>query len=87
MKKSIFRQIVIFPITLYRACWSAFFPPTCRHIPSCSHYTEEAIHTHGVIKGLYLSIKRICSCHPWGTWGYEPVPPVTKHSVRKRHES
>ncbi len=48
--------------------------PVCRHIPTCSVYTYEAIEKHGIIVGGYLALKRILRCHPWGTWGYDPVP-------------
>jgi putative membrane protein insertion efficiency factor len=47
----------------------------CKHIPTCSNYALEAIEMHGSIKGSYLSIKRILRCSPWGTLGYDPVPP------------
>lgn len=46
----------------------------CRHIPTCSNYMIEALEKHGVIKGLFLGIKRILKCNPWGTFGYDPVP-------------
>lgn len=47
---------------------------TCRHIPTCSEYTKQAIIKYGSIKGSYLGIKRILRCNPWGTSGYDPVP-------------
>ncbi len=46
----------------------------CRFIPSCSNYMIEAIEIHGVCYGLYLGIKRILRCHPFGSYGYDPVP-------------
>ena len=49
-------------------------PASCRYQPTCSTYSFEALKKHGLIKGLYLSIKRILSCHPWGGSGYDPVP-------------
>ncbi len=51
---------------------------SCRYIPTCSDYAIEAIETHGVIKGWYLSIKRIIRCNPFGKSGYDPVPPKQK---------
>jgi len=47
---------------------------SCRHIPSCSEYAVEALKIHGPFKGIYLATKRILKCHPWGTYGYDPVP-------------
>ena len=51
---------------------------TCRHEPTCSNYAIEAIQIHGAIKGSGLTILRLLRCHPWGTHGYDPVPPVKK---------
>lgn len=47
---------------------------SCRHIPTCSQYGIQAIQTHGSIKGLYLTSKRIIKCNPWGSFGFDPVP-------------
>lgn len=52
----------------------------CRFTPSCSEYGIEAIHTHGVMRGLWLTAKRICRCHPFGGSGFDPVPPLKTHS-------
>ena len=46
----------------------------CRHYPTCSNYTKEAIQKHGSYKGSILGIKRIIKCNPLGTKGYDPVP-------------
>ncbi len=46
----------------------------CRFVPSCSHYTHEAIEKHGMIQGAKLSFLRICRCHPFSHAGYDPVP-------------
>lgn len=59
-----FYQIVISPLT----------PAACRFEPTCSQYTLGALKKHGLIKGGWLAIKRISSCHPWGKSGYDPVP-------------
>lgn len=37
----------------------------CRHSPTCSIYTKEAIETHGWGKGGLLALKRLLSCHPF----------------------
>lgn len=76
--KEVIRKILIFPfvalILFYRQCISPFTPPSCRFIPTCSQYALEAFRRHGVIKGFYLSARRILRCHPWGGSGYDPVP-------------
>jgi putative membrane protein insertion efficiency factor len=48
--------------------------PTCRFHPSCSHYAVDAITEHGMIRGCWISIKRILKCHPFNDGGYDPVP-------------
>ncbi len=56
--------------------WSGIFPGrVCRHEPSCSHYTYEAVERYGVIRGVLLGLRRIVRCHPWRDSMYDPVPP------------
>lgn len=66
--------ILTLPIKAYQILISPFFPASCRYTPTCSSYCLEAIKKHGPIKGLWLCIKRVGSCHPWGGHGYDPVP-------------
>lgn len=54
---------------------SPYTPPSCRHVPTCSQYGLEALDKHGLLKGVWLTTKRLSKCHPWGTSGYDPVPP------------
>lgn len=72
------KKIIIFPFVLlvrfYQVAISPFTPGVCRYSPTCSHYTVEALKKHGLIKGGWLAVKRIGSCHPWGGSGYDPVP-------------
>lgn len=67
--------ILILPIRIYRYFISPWLPNSCRHEPTCSVYAIEAIKIHGPFIGLWLGIKRILKCNPWGTHGYDPVPP------------
>lgn len=66
--------LLCLPILFYRACISPLFPPSCRYTPTCSRYALDAIRKYGPVKGLWLAVKRICRCHPWGGSGYDPVP-------------
>ena len=72
-------KILIFPLVVlikfYQNAISPWLGKNCRYEPTCSHYTLEALKVHGLFKGGFLGIKRIMSCHPWGSSGYDPVPP------------
>lgn len=83
------RKIMIWflslPVHFYRYAISPLKPPSCRHVPTCSQYALEALKVHGPIKGLWLATWRILRCNPWGTSGYDPVPPKkVKHSKGKK---
>ena len=67
-------KVAVFLITFYRAAISPLFPSCCRFTPTCSEYARQAIAKHGPFKGLYLAIRRLLRCHPWGGSGYDPVP-------------
>ena len=66
--------LLILPVKFYQYVISPMTGASCRYTPTCSAYTVEALKKHGPIKGLWLSIKRIVSCNPWGGHGYDPVP-------------
>lgn len=65
-------------IKFYQTFLSPLCPGCCRYRPTCSQYMLEAIETHGILKGVFLGIKRLLRCHPWGGSGYDPVPPKRK---------
>jgi putative membrane protein insertion efficiency factor len=64
--KRLLTWILLIPVHFYRAAISPLFPPSCRYTPTCSQYAIEALKKHGPFRGLYLTIKRILSCNPWG---------------------
>jgi uncharacterized protein len=61
-------------IRCYQLLLSPLLPPSCRYLPSCSDYAAEAIARHGAGRGLWLAVRRLLRCHPWGGSGYDPVP-------------
>lgn len=72
--RKVFTQFLLLPIYFYKGAISPLTPPSCRFTPSCSIYAIEALKKHGPLKGLYLTLRRILRCHPWGGHGYDPVP-------------
>jgi len=72
--RTIITFILILPIKIYQIVISPLFPGSCRFDPTCSYYMIKALKIWGPFKGLWLGIKRISKCHPWGDFGYDPVP-------------
>ena len=68
------RCALIGAIRVYQAVFSPLLPPACRFEPSCSSYAIEAIARRGAVRGSWLALRRIARCHPWGGFGYDPVP-------------
>jgi hypothetical protein len=65
------------PIHIYRWTLKPLIGWECRHLPTCSEYALEAIDRNGAWRGSWLSLSRICRCHPWGTHGYDGVPDIS----------
>jgi putative membrane protein insertion efficiency factor len=61
-------------IRFYQRSVSPGMPPACRFQPTCSHYGYEAIARHGVLRGGWLTAKRLVRCNPFHAGGYDPVP-------------
>ncbi len=68
------KQIARGVIRAYQLVISPLFPSSCRFYPSCSHYGYEAIGKYGILKGGWLTIKRVARCNPFCKGGYDPVP-------------
>jgi len=61
-------------VQIYRHTLSPLLGSDCRHLPTCSEYSEEAIARFGLWAGSWMTLARLCRCHPWGTAGLDFVP-------------
>ena len=68
------RALALFPLRVYKRLISPLLPPMCRFEPTCSVYTMGAIEKHGVLRGVWLGIRRLARCHPFNPGGWDPVP-------------
>lgn len=71
----------------YRYLLSPWVGNQCRFYPSCSHYSEEALKTHGFVIGIYLTARRLIKCHPWHPGGIDMVPERTAKGCTHTHSS
>ena len=75
---NVLARIVALPVSAYRLLLSPWVGHACRFQPTCSAYALEALERHGALRGSWLTVRRIGRCHPWGGWGYDPVPPRSR---------
>ena len=71
------RAIAKAPIHVYRWSLKPLIGHECRYLPSCSEYALEAIDLNGAWRGSWLTLSRVCRCHPWGSHGLDRVPDIT----------
>jgi putative membrane protein insertion efficiency factor len=69
-------------IRIYRYSLSSLVGRTCRHLPTCSEYADEAIARHGLWRGGWMALARLWRCRPFGTHGFDPVPPALPPRAR-----
>ncbi|MBI4220403.1 MAG: membrane protein insertion efficiency factor YidD [Chloroflexi bacterium] len=68
------KRLLITLLRIYKRAVSPYWPGVCRYHPSCSEYAQDAIETHGALRGALLAVRRLARCGPWGAGGYDPVP-------------
>lgn len=73
-----FNYIIIFPIRVYQIFISPILGKNCRFNPTCSNYMIQAVNEWGIFYGVFLGIRRITKCHPWGGSGEDPIPKKKK---------
>jgi putative membrane protein insertion efficiency factor len=69
-------SVGIVAVRAYQAVLSPLFRGACRFQPSCSQYAIEALSEHGLLRGVWLALRRLARCHPLGAAGFDPVPPA-----------
>ncbi|MDR0996415.1 MAG: membrane protein insertion efficiency factor YidD [Zoogloeaceae bacterium] len=74
------KALLLLALRGYQLCLSPLLGANCRFHPSCSEYARQAVETHGVWRGSWLSLRRICRCHPFHPGGLDPVPPARPFS-------
>ena len=79
--------IGILPIRAYQWFISPLLPGSCRYQPTCSAYAAAAIERHGLLRGGWLTLRRLARCHPWGGFGYDPVPDHPRDCAPHHHIS
>jgi len=74
---NIFTKVLIKLVQSYKYLISPLFGHSCRYLPTCSDYSIDALKEFGFAKGLFMSFKRILSCHPikflGGGEGFDPI--------------
>lgn len=73
MLSAFVKMLLIGIIRFYQRAISPLLPNSCRFYPTCSEYAVQAVEKYGVLKGLYMGIKRVLKCHPFHPGGYDPV--------------
>jgi putative membrane protein insertion efficiency factor len=71
--------VLIFLVRAYKVVLSPLMGDCCRFEPTCSAYCVEALRTHGAIRGVWLTVRRLLRCRPLGPSGYDPVPPKSSN--------
>ena len=83
---NLLKYMFIYALRFYKKAISPYMPHACRFVPTCSEYMMQAIEKNGIILGVYLGVKRIFRCHPFGKYGEDPVPDLRKKSTIDSHK-
>lgn len=75
------RNVGVAVLRTYRAVVSPLYGDVCRYHPTCSHYSLQAVQAHGLVKGSWLTARRLVRCHPWARGGIDDIPPGTRDDI------
>jgi putative membrane protein insertion efficiency factor len=75
------KALLLMLLRFYRAAISPWIGNVCRFEPSCSRYSMACIESHGALVGSWLTVKRLCKCHPFHPGGFDPPPPLAAHQL------
>ncbi|MFO7564372.1 MAG: membrane protein insertion efficiency factor YidD [Enhygromyxa sp.] len=75
------RRAAIALIRLYQLTISPMLGPVCRFSPSCSCYAQACLRDHGLLRGSWLTLRRLSRCHPFHPGGYDPPPPALEGAL------
>jgi len=81
MKNNILIYPLIFIIKIYQFIISPLIGKNCRYLPTCSEYAIESLKLHGLLRGSFFAIRRILKCHPFGGYGFDPIPKRKQNKV------
>ena len=68
------QRTVVFGVLFYKSALSPLLPSCCKFYPTCSIYTKEAVERYGLVRGLWLAMRRLLRCRPFAPGGHDPVP-------------
>lgn len=70
------KKIILFLLRVYKKWISPIFSQMgihCKYYPTCSEYMRQAIVKYGIVKGVFLGLKRLIRCNPFSKGGYDPL--------------
>ena len=80
------KKALLWLIRWYQKNISAYRPPTCKYVPTCSAYAAQAVELHGAVKGTLLALWRFLRCNPFSKGGYDPVPKKKEKRAKRARD-
>lgn len=84
-RRSVLALPLVWLVRLYQMTVSPLLGPVCRYYPSCSAYGVTALERHGLLRGTWLTVRRVLRCHPWARGGVDHVPLRASGTASQQH--